>query len=197
MLPNPVYVPHQPVVMASSSVSIESAATVSESARWLLSYQGKSGQVVVSDPRFEHFLQASLPHYTVHWYSSYGKDHPLPTAIPHALSGFTDPVIVDSDHFVVISGAFGTEADFKGLLWVNTESEQPVAIFAFMMQNSIMASLDIYTNGSSPSIPLPPQFVSSLLKWKAQTGIRNFSLLTIHDAQNHTAQLSTSLLGGS
>ena len=174
---NYVRCPAATVVIHETMTS--SVATPSHSASWLLSYKGKSAREVTLDPRFKQLLQPTLPHYTVNWYSSYGTDHPLPAGIPHALSGFADPVAVESNRFVVLSGAFGTEADLKGLLWVNTESEPPVTIFALMWQGVSKSSVDIYTNGSSPSTLLPPQFIYSLLNWEKQAGIKNVSLITV------------------
>lgn len=176
--------------------SMTSLMQASESSHWLLAYKGRSAREVVRNSRFRQLLEGSLPHYTVPWYSSYGKNHTLPEGIPQALEGFADPVSVESDRFVSISGAFGTEADFKGLLWVNTGFEAHTSLFAFMMQSGSAASLDIYTNDLSPSTPLPPQFISSLLHWKKRTGIATISGITIHDAQNKTMQAPPSIIGG-
>lgn len=190
-------VPALIVLMVSPSMhSTGEPATVSS--HWLLSYRGKSAYDVSIDPRFKKLLWAGLPHYGVWWYSSYGVDHPLPEGVPDAISGFPDPVAVESDRYVTVSGAFGTEADMKGILWVDTAAEQPAAIFALVrVEADHSATFDLYLGSESEDArPLPPQFISAVLNWKKKAGIEGIRSIAAHDAHNQATPIQKSIFGG-
>jgi len=177
----------------------QTTQSASISSRWLLSYKGKTGFDVAQDHRFLPLLRQGLPHYPLQW----SAHHPLYEEVPQAIwsdaLGNPSTVSVESDRFVTITGAFPREGDVRGLLWCDIAAhKQPEMIFVLMSLEDVgregRADLTIYSNRNRNDLPLPPQFIVSVLSWEKDTKITTITKIEIHDAQDHTALLPLSTL---
>ncbi|MET0330623.1 MAG: hypothetical protein ABW154_04260 [Dyella sp.] len=174
----------------ASAFSTSGQAVAQVGLGWMATFGGKHTYDLYSDPRFKKSVFVSFPHQDVYWMSGrHGRS--LPAGIYYfALGGFYtypgDEIRSTDNGGIAVDGYLEGSADAsKWLLWSNASTHQGRMIFAFVFRSQSVGEehtgeLDIYTNGKTGLLPLPPDFLDTFRAWKAKIGITSFTKATLH-----------------
>jgi len=186
------------IAPAQTQHAASSAAT---SAKWLFDYEGVTTTSVGSkeirtDPRFRQLLRANLKQHQF----LIGGSKSLATVAELFLTVYVDDVHTTDNRYATVTGCFPHDcSDKQGLLWIDTEKNPTLVLFAALVAiNSdtwrqpasnfhvwIFSSQPISKKyGESPA--LPADFVGQFRNWFESTDNRHLVSAVLVEPDSHT-----------